>query len=306
MVIINVNNNTNNNDNLSRISRRVENLAKEQNIKGAVKLLLQNADRTEEQQQQDPATVFDNIMKGLKTKFPERKEENEFSSISHRVNTIDRGMIIKIVKRLPKNSATAIDGWGRDLLFTAICVDNTIADDLGVILSMLASSTQPNSNKSNEQNIFNLGGKNGKNNNNNKKKTNNNNKSNNDDDSNANNTNQQQQQQNEDDNENNTNNLEEHEFFDNLTMKMFRAARLLGIPKPDGGVRPIILSSFLAKLTGTCLSRRSNIGTIPNQYAINFQNGAKIIGHIARTKLQEGKCLILWDYFNFFPPQNVA
>jgi hypothetical protein len=311
-------NNTNNNNLASRVGRRVENLAKEQNISGAVKLLLQNAEKTPEENQRNPDEVFEETVNNLKTKFPNRLEENNFTPVNHRVTAIDRSLVIKVVKKLAKNSATSIDGWTRDLLFQAICVDSSIAEDLGLVLSMIASCTQTE-NKENEQNIHNNENKRNKQQKQlqkqqnqqykqqQKQNNNNNNNSNggfNDDDNlslddlfssnNNNNTNNQQQQQIPQNEE------QEHEFFDNDTMKIIRAARLVGIPKSDGGTRPIIISSFLSKITGACLMKRSGCTRIPSQYAIFYNNGAKVVGHIARTQFQQGKAIICLDIHNCF------
>ena len=219
---------------------------------------------------------------------PDRKEEDNFEPINHRVNTLDRGLVIRVIKKLPKNSATAIDGWNRDLIFSSVTIDPCIAEDLGIVLALLASSTQTK-NKENETELHNKKKPNNNNNNNN------NNKKKNDDYDDEENIPQLQQQQQKD----------EHEFFDNETMKFIRAARLLGIPKSDGGIRPIIISSFLAKLVGNCLLKRSGVSNIPYQYAINFANGSKIIGHIARKEFQNGKALIFLDICNGFKNSTV-
>jgi hypothetical protein len=34
---------------------------------------------------------------------------------------------------------------------------------------------------------------------------------------------------------------------------MLTTGRLVGIPKPDGGVRPIVISSIFIKMTGSCV-----------------------------------------------------
>jgi hypothetical protein len=145
--------------------------------------------------------------------------------------------VYETLKKMPKDAACAIDGWTRNLLMSAITVDHSIAEDLGVILAMIASTTQHAEAPRQQQQQ------------------------------------QEQQQQNQNQNfrnnaarQNNNNNNKTNSketwcrYFDELTMEMLRAARLVGIPKPDGkSYRPIVVSSFFSKLTGACLLRRADL-----------------------------------------------
>jgi len=99
-----------------------------------------------------------------------------------------------------------------------------------------------------------------------------------------------------------TTNPERTEFihFDHFTLELIRAARLIGIPKDDGGVRPITISSFFAKLTGTALMSRVTNKTLRWQYAINKIDGAKTIGHQLRVEFQNGRAVLRWDISNAF------
>ena len=224
-------------------------------------------------------------MELLKKKFPNKQQNDSFEPINHRVTPLDRRLVVQTIKKLSKNSATAIDSWTRGLLIDPISVDPSIAEDLGIIIAMISSSTQTK-NKEKEQDIRN---------NENPKKKNKNNNNIDEDESLLDEFGQPQQQQQP------AREPAEHEFFDNLTMDMIRAARLIGIPKPDGGIRPIVISSFLAKLCGSCLLKRSNnVSRIPNQYAIGNPNGSKIVGHLARQQYQKGKAIVCVDLVNAY------
>ena len=89
-------------------------------------------------------------------------------------------------------------------------------------------------------------------------------------------------------------------FFNKIAMDIIRAARCLGIPKPEGGTRPICISGFLTKLTGALTLKRANIKQLPHQYAIATQDGAKRIIHLARDDYERGKCVIRIDLRNAY------
>jgi ribonuclease HI len=86
-------------------------------------------------------------------------------------------------------------------------------------------------------------------------------------------------------------------------MELVRMGRLVGIPKPDGGIRPIVISSFLAKLTGSCVLFTTKVKCAPTQFAVGKPKGALRVVHLARTKYDEGKAIIRIDSSNAF---NVA
>ena len=98
----------------------------------------------------------------------------------------------------------------------------------------------------------------------------------------------------------NENSSEENLFlhFDDFTMKILRASRLVGIPKPDNGVRPIVIGSFFIKFAGSCILKRCGYNKIPDQYAFNTHNGAIIIGLKNRILYADGKVLIRFDVKN--------
>jgi hypothetical protein len=141
---------------------------------------------------------------------------------------------------MSKHAATAIDGWNRNILMTALTVDPSIAEDLGIITAKIASSHSTDENN----NHF--------------------------------------------------------VYYTRTVMDIIRAGRLVGIPKPEGGMRPIVIGSFLAKLTGSAVLRRAGVTKIPDQYAINCPNGAKIIGHRARHEYQNNKAIIRLDIKNAY------
>lgn len=91
--------------------------------------------------------------------------------------------------------------------------------------------------------------------------------------------------------------------FGPLVMDIIRMARLIGIPKPDGGTRPIVISSFFAKLVGSLILDRSHVTRLHFQYAINTANGAQRIVHRIRDEYEKGKVIIRLDSRNAF---NIA
>jgi hypothetical protein len=158
------------------------------------------------------------------------------------VNIINKTVIIKTVNKMSKHAATAIEGWNRNLMMTALTANNMIADDLGVIAAMIATSHTTKEDYNNHNFVY----------------------------------------------------------FTREVMDMVRAGRLVGIPKPEGGMRPIVIGSFFAKLTGSAILQRAGVKSIPGQYAINYPNGAKVIGHIARKEYNDGKAIIRLDIKNAF------
>ena len=89
-------------------------------------------------------------------------------------------------------------------------------------------------------------------------------------------------------------------YFSRRAMDIVRAARLVGIPKPEGGIRPIVVSSFFAKLAGSLVLRRSDIQHLRHQFAINCENGAHRIIHVARKAFEDGKAIIRLDISNAY------
>ena len=97
-------------------------------------------------------------------------------------------------------------------------------------------------------------------------------------------------------------------YFNDLAMDVVRAARLVGIPKPEGGVRPIVISSFFAKLTGALILRQARVRKLRNQFAIDYRNGGPRIIHRAREAFRAGKAVIRLDSSNAFnrtPRKNI-
>ena len=89
-------------------------------------------------------------------------------------------------------------------------------------------------------------------------------------------------------------------YFNRLAMDIVRAARLVGIAKPEGGVRPIVISCFFAKLTGALILDRAGVGALKFQYAIAYARGAERIVHRARDAYNKGKAIVRLDSANAF------
>jgi hypothetical protein len=86
-------------------------------------------------------------------------------------------------------------------------------------------------------------------------------------------------------------------------MRILRLGRAVAIPKPDGGIRPITLTSSFMKLCGLLVWKRS--GTVArvhlrHQYAIGSRNGCERIVHNVRADYEQGLAIIKIDIVNAF------
>ena len=91
-------------------------------------------------------------------------------------------------------------------------------------------------------------------------------------------------------------------IFSKRVMDILRLGRLVGIPKEDDptGVRPITISSFFVKLTGSLLFHQAKPRCSMHQFAIGRKNGCEAIVHKVRRAYQEGKAIIRIDVSNAF------
>jgi hypothetical protein len=88
--------------------------------------------------------------------------------------------------------------------------------------------------------------------------------------------------------------------FGTLAMDIIRAGRLVAIPKPTGGIRPITVSSFFAKLTGALIWTKTRPRCSRFQYAIGKKRGCERIIHATRQALVDHKAIISIDVVNAF------
>ena len=203
-----------------RLADTVHRLAIDRKIKSAMKILQQDAHR--------PDSSFEEKEVALREKFIPR--QRMFSSIpSATTNPFPGSVVTKAVQRMSPNSATCIDGWTKQLLSQAMQIDETIADDIGILCAR----------------------------------------------------------------------INDGEMHDD-SMNLIRMGRLVAVPKPDGGVRPIVISSFLAKLTGSCVLEMAKVRCSEYQYAIARQRGAERIVHLARKAYEEEMAIIRLDSSNAF------
>jgi hypothetical protein len=79
-------------------------------------------------------------------------------------------------------------------------------------------------------------------------------------------------------------------------------SRGIAIPKPDGGIRPISVSSLILKLLGSICTTRDGKNPSSFQYAIGVKEGHKRIVHKLREKLRNNpSCAVLrFDIKNAF------
>lgn len=72
-----------------------------------------------------------------------------------------------------------------------------------------------------------------------------------------------------------------------LLLDVLRAARLVGIPKPNGGARPICIANIWLKIIGSIALSRDDRQTSKRQYAVGRRDGALKIVHEVRHKLDQ-------------------
>jgi hypothetical protein len=92
-------------------------------------------------------------------------------------------------------------------------------------------------------------------------------------------------------------------------MQILRMGRLVAVPKPDGGIRPIVISSFFLKLTGACVLEMAKMRCASSQFAINKARGAERIVHLTRQSYAAGRAILRIDSsnaFNVTPRANIA
>ena len=219
-------------DKRSAVSRRVEQLANDYQIRSAVKLMQANADA--------PRVAFEEMAPRLEAKFPRRDDNDNFEPRPAKpVAPFSAAQVHDVIKKMAKGAATAIDGWTSSLLMQASMQDFSIAEDLGTVLSWVAASHG----RPQDQQCM---------------------------------------------------------HFNTLAMDIVRAARLVGIPKDGGGVRPIVISSFIAKLTGALVLRGADVKPLDCQYAIARPDGAKTIIHETRHDYDNGAAVIRIDASNAY------
>jgi hypothetical protein len=88
--------------------------------------------------------------------------------------------------------------------------------------------------------------------------------------------------------------------FKTLVMQCLRAARLVGIPKQDGGVRPIAVSHFFLKMAGIAAIKEGGATCEQWQYAIGRKDGTKDIVHKLRDHKNKNHTILKFDLHNGF------
>jgi len=88
--------------------------------------------------------------------------------------------------------------------------------------------------------------------------------------------------------------------FSDVVMNCLRAARLVAVPKPDGGVRPVAVSNFFLKVIGLMALRCANVSCSKYQYAIGKFEGTKEIVHKLRDYKASGCTISKFDSVNAY------
>jgi len=85
-----------------------------------------------------------------------------------------------------------------------------------------------------------------------------------------------------------------------LVMACLKLARLVPIPKPCGGVRPIAVSNFILKMMGAAALQLDGAACREWQYAIGNKAGTRIIAHKLREHKEKGHTIAKFDLSNGF------
>ena len=88
--------------------------------------------------------------------------------------------------------------------------------------------------------------------------------------------------------------------FGPTVMNCLRASRVVGVPKPDGGTRPISVSNFFLKLAGAAALRMDGASCKPWQYAIGRKDGTRAIVHQLREHKRKGHTIFKMDQKNAY------
>jgi len=164
------------------ISKRAEALINDYTVHAAMRMIAAKADETTRHN-------FDECVATLRQKFPARQEAIEAERPIAASRFAD-DEVIKAIRKLSRQAATAIDAWTKDLLLAIVLADSENTALLATLLHMVMMSHGPAEDE---------GGR----------------------------------------------------PFSNSIMDIVRAGRLIGIPKGDNDLRPIVISAS-RRVTTTC------------------------------------------------------
>ena len=215
---------------LERLAESVTRLVNDHKISSARKLI----ENVVEKQLQDDSSRTDMDFKEktdkLRAKF--KTDDNEgLRNLDLRLGEIPRTQpfckeqVLNVVRRLPTQAASCVDGWNARLIKTVISVQPGAAELFGRLAADICNIA-----------------------------------------------------------------------FDDLGMSIIRLGRAVAVPKDNGGVRPISLSSFLLKLAGGCVYNDGpNQIRLQNQYALNRANGTHTVIHHVRQERKDGMAVLRFD-----------
>lgn len=83
-------------------------------------------------------------------------------------------------------------------------------------------------------------------------------------------------------------------------MECLRMGRMIPLPKDDGGVRPVVLTSFFVKLAGLTILKHTAPRLSQLQYAINTDRGAECVVHEVRHDYLKKRFVAKFDIENAF------
>jgi len=85
-----------------------------------------------------------------------------------------------------------------------------------------------------------------------------------------------------------------------LPVELLRLGRVVAVPKPNGDIRPIVVSSFFCKVCGSIALRLSGLACSSSQHAVAVPNGAAVAVHKLRQATTAGLNVVKFDISNAF------
>ena len=111
---------------LKRTAKRVETLAKDNQLRKAVNFMMQDADQAtwnNKNNNLDNEEIHEAKVKNLQSKMLKMEEQNKLEELHHHVTPLNKRLVYETVKKIARGTANGIDAWSRNILFSAMTVD---------------------------------------------------------------------------------------------------------------------------------------------------------------------------------------
>ena len=111
---------------LKRTAKRVETLAKDNQLRKAVNFMMQDADQAtwnNKNNNLDNEEIHEAKVKNLQSKMLKMEEQNKLEELHHHVTPLNKRLVYETVKKIARGTANGIDAWSRNILLSAMTVD---------------------------------------------------------------------------------------------------------------------------------------------------------------------------------------